>query len=399
MPRPRPFDTSLLPPQTHKIARGQIVVLPSRKLLVDFREGERRHGRQGIEVLTISPDGEEISVFSAPHLSSPCCLVEPFASYRLDALPKSYWKLYTAAGKLIEQIKQHIPRLVMCESDSKFTMMANSPDADIEVVFYSSEDGSRSQQSEGGRVSDRTNVSSPLRALTMRIKIMRSRQLVEISRQVFAATKVHGRVNKSGSKDSPLREKEGEWKKVVLVAPGGSIDAADQTSLDGYEKEGLERTEAFLAVCRIVESEQHDNGIPRESGSIGLTRKLGHSLTPTTSVPSLGWNKDRHGFPFEPPSLIRQPGKFETRFIPSVGWCVRYTGPSGGAGRYRMMFFDGKTLEVDVDEECVEMMDSVRDEIVRYKIRECSSKRDIMEKMRAFKEFVSMFDDDESGAE
>jgi len=30
-----------------------------------------------------------------------------------------------------------------------------------------------------------------------------------------------------------------------------------------------------------------------------------------------------------------------------------------------MMFFDGKTLEVDVDEECVEMMDSVRDEIVR----------------------------------
>jgi polo-like kinase 4 len=284
----------------------------------------------------------------------------------------------------------------MYESDSKFTMMANSPDADIEVVFYSSEDGSRSQQSEGGRVSDRTNVSSPLRALTMRIKIMRSRQLVEISRQVFAATKVHGRVNKSGSKDSPLREKEGEWKKIVLVAPGGSIDAADQTSLDGYEKEGLERTEAFLAVCRIVESglvedggrfhgetsgssgssssvlvcktlpvEQHDNGIPRESGSIGLTRKLGHSLTPTTSVPSLGWNKDRHGFPFEPPSLIRQPGKFETRFIPSVGWCVRYTGPSGGAGRYRMMFFDGKTLEVDVDEECVEMMDSVRDEIVR----------------------------------
>lgn len=83
-----------------------------------------------------------------------------------------------------------------------------------------------------------------------------------------------------------------------------------------------------------------------------------------------------------------------------------------------MMFFDGKTLEVDVDEECVEMMDSVRDEVVRlvpgvheprihlivffsgrYKIRECSSRREIMEKMRAFKEFVSMFDDDEGGME
>jgi len=59
-----------------------------------------------------------------------------------------------------------------------------------------------------------------------------------------------------------------------------------------------------------------------------------------------------------------------------------------------MMFFDGKTLEVDVDEECVELMDSVRDDVVRYKIRECGSKREIMEKMRVFKEFVSMFDDD-----
>lgn len=29
----------------------------------------------------------------------------------------------------------------------------------------------------------------------------------------------------------------------------------------------------------------------------------------------------------------------------------------------------------------------------RYKIRDCSSKREIMEKMWAFKEFVSMFDD------
>ena len=44
-------------------------------------------------------------------MSSPCCLVEPSATYRLGALPKSYWKLYTAAGKLVEQIKQHIPRV------------------------------------------------------------------------------------------------------------------------------------------------------------------------------------------------------------------------------------------------------------------------------------------------
>lgn len=245
-------------------------------------------------------------------------------------------------------------------------------------------------------MSDGTNSGFLLRGVTMRIKVLRSRQLVEISRQVPAPARVHNRIQKPSSKDLPLRQKEGEWKKVVLVAPGGNIGSIDRASLDGYERKGLERTGAFLAVCRTVESglvedgesshgetscssssstsdlvcktlpvDQHCNGIPREPESIGLTRKLGHSVTPTTSIPSVGWNRDRYGFPFEPPSLTRQPGNFETRFIPSVGWCVRYAGPSGGAGRYRMMFFDGKTLEVDVDEECVELMDSVRDEIVR----------------------------------
>ena len=263
--------------------------------------------------------------------------------------------------------------------------MANSPDADAEAVFYSSADGSEPQRNIG-EIPDKTNGSFLLRAVAMRIKVMRNRQLVEISRQVLAA---HGQALKRNSKDSPLRVKEGEWKKVVLVAPGGDIGSVDRTSLDEYERKGLERTGTFLAVCGTVEAgliengesscssgssvlvcktlpvDQYDNGIPTELESIGLTRKFGHPLTPTTSIPSLGWNKGCNGFPFEPPSLVRQLGNFETRFIPSVGWCVRYAGPSGGAGRYRMMFFDGKTLEVDVDEECVELMDSVRDEVVR----------------------------------
>lgn len=346
-------------------------------------------------------------------MSTPCCLVEPSATYKLSTLPKPYWKLYITAGKLIEQIKQHIPRvsgpsslkelmvrlgidplvqLVLYESDSKFTLMANFPDADAEVVFYSSEDGSKLRQT-GGEISDRAN-SSFFRAVAMRIKVMRSRQLVEISRQVLTPAKVHDRGLKPISKDPPLRAEEGEWKKVVLVAPGGNIGSVNQASLDWYEMKGVEKTRAFLAACGVVESglfegnekgdasrssgssssilvcktlpvDQHDNDRPRELESVGLTRKLGYSLTPMTSMPSVGWNKDYRGFPFEPPSLIRQLGNFETRFIPSVGWCVRYVGPSGGAGRYRMMFFDGKTLEVDVDEECVELMDSVRDEIVR----------------------------------
>jgi len=75
-PRPKPFNTSFLPPQTHKVARGQLVVLPSKTLLVDFREGERRQGRQGVEVLTISPNGEEVQ--SLPHVLAAYVVHRPF---------------------------------------------------------------------------------------------------------------------------------------------------------------------------------------------------------------------------------------------------------------------------------------------------------------------------------
>lgn len=57
----RGLNTLRLKPQTHKISQGQLVVLPSKRLLVDFREGERRKGRQGKEVLVISSDGTTVS--------------------------------------------------------------------------------------------------------------------------------------------------------------------------------------------------------------------------------------------------------------------------------------------------------------------------------------------------
>ena len=271
--------------------------------------------------------------------------------------------------------------------------MANFPDADVEAVFYSPDGPSRVRPSEGVGVPDEANGGFPLRGAAMRIKVMRGRQLVEISRQVLAPARGRDRVAKPREGGSSLREREGEWKKVVLVAPGGSIGAVDRTSLDEYERSGLGRTEGFLEVCGavelgVVDVEEYSRGsasqssvlvcktlpvdqrvdVPKESGSIGPIRKpeyLQPSMATTASSPSVGWNMGCHGFPFDPPSLVQQAGGFETRFIPSVGWCVRYAGTSGGAGRYRMMFFDGKTLEVDVDEECVEMMDSVRDEIVR----------------------------------
>ena len=58
---PKCFQVPPLFPQTHKIACGQIVVMASRCLLVDLREGERRVGGRGNFVLCINPDGREVS--------------------------------------------------------------------------------------------------------------------------------------------------------------------------------------------------------------------------------------------------------------------------------------------------------------------------------------------------
>ncbi len=122
-----PFSTSLLSPKTHKLAHGQLVVLPSRSVLVDFREGERRKGRKGDEVMVVSPIGDQVKshlydrrtllrkikilLYSAPHLSTPCCLAEPIATYSLNELPADWYRLYEQAKKVIEHIKRNVPKV------------------------------------------------------------------------------------------------------------------------------------------------------------------------------------------------------------------------------------------------------------------------------------------------
>jgi hypothetical protein len=56
-----PLSTSLLPPKTHKLSCGQLVILPSASVLVDFREGERRKGKKGDEVMVVSPNGDQVN--------------------------------------------------------------------------------------------------------------------------------------------------------------------------------------------------------------------------------------------------------------------------------------------------------------------------------------------------
>lgn len=64
---PKSLQVAPLFPQTHKIAHGQLVILPSRNLLVDLREGDRRAGGRGDRVLCVAPDGQEVSESRKKH--------------------------------------------------------------------------------------------------------------------------------------------------------------------------------------------------------------------------------------------------------------------------------------------------------------------------------------------
>jgi polo-like kinase 4 len=63
----------------------------------------------------------------------------------------------------------------------------------------------------------------------------------------------------------------------------------------------------------------------------------------------------------ELPPVDTSTTRSQTRFIPALGWCIHYGSKASQGGSYRIMFLDGVTLDVNVDEECVEFKDQAGD--------------------------------------
>ncbi|KAK0221803.1 hypothetical protein IW262DRAFT_931587 [Armillaria fumosa] len=403
--RPIAFTTSVLNQRSHKTVHGQVTILPSRSLLVDFREGERRRGRAGDEVLIISPEGAQIRVFSAPHLSTPCCLAEPIAEFSIDQLPNKYWKQYNDAGRLIDRIKQRSPKLIVHEPDVKYTLMANEPVADVELLFFSPTVFSGAKSADKGDAAD---------SARMRIQLSRKARSMEIA------------VCKSDTRSK-------EWKKRTFQTLGfdSSISALDFQDLGEDERKGLDLLTKFLHLCdtyeclaneslntvqsrldfvrdsrlNIVETPSIDTNhlettgsaarreiskrtfasslitnksfaVPPRPPKISLTNSTSRRGSHPTDIKQKE-NLDPSKAPFD--SLVTnfamindtattrryglscasQISGVESRFIPSVGWCVRQGSRVSQGGHYKIMFVDGAALDVDVDEEWAELRDKL----------------------------------------
>ncbi|KAL0958860.1 hypothetical protein HGRIS_014178 [Hohenbuehelia grisea] len=394
--RPVAMDISLLNSQVHKTVQGQITITPSRSILIDFREGERRRGGIGVDkVMSVDPLSSQIKLLSASTLGSQSTLKSPEEEYSLELLPSVYWKLYNEAALVIEQIKQRTPHMVLYTPAAKCILWANGPKADIELLFRAST----------GSTSFLDGLST-----TMRIRLSRQRRSIEIMR--FIKT-----------------DDGGEWvRKEFAEEPGtGCVASSDWSKLERVEREGMACLMDFARTCEGVEAlvpgqpststweasladfgtKRHGDAGPMlaqcKEGDTSLPSKTSSpTATAVTSLSSLSLaprpsrlpktfrsalnNDDAEGardpnhVGFEhsdvapaakdtPLAAVLNtvdilPTWFndtsdhsvgvQTRFIPSVGWCVRYSSRVSQCGRYKIMFMDGATLDIDVDEDWAE---------------------------------------------
>ncbi|KAJ8072322.1 hypothetical protein PM082_015881 [Marasmius tenuissimus] len=417
--RPTAFSTTLLSPRVHKTVNGQITILPSRSALVDFREGERRRGRRGVEVFVVSPTGHEVKIYDAPDLNTAPSCVDPNCeskeTYELENLPGRFWKLYNDAGVLVARIKQRTPRMVLYGDHVQSSLMGNGPRGDIELLFTGMNSSSRSSTS-----SKKTAKEDYGDTPTRRLRYSRQSRTLEVS---------------------SVKGKGKEWKTKTYHVPSDSdSDAFEISGLTDEEEDAVQLLQRFLRICREVEAgdvvqapNKDFKFTPSEtltgSGStrtIGIGKPLSLSLSTidlvrrpvkfsssvTTTTTGKYQDKDARLSTFDhttrkaldqdqdvTPSWARDSSlglegglAVQSRFIPGVGWCIRHNSRVSQGGRYKIMFLDGAVLDVDADEEWAELVgrDGVRD---RRTIRQCHLDRVLGERMKVFHEFVSLYDE------
>ncbi|KAF4590111.1 hypothetical protein EYR38_009409 [Pleurotus pulmonarius] len=412
--RPLAFSTDLLAPQTHKTMHGQITILQCRSLLVDFRESRHVTHQDEWDVLIIEPDGTQINVYNMPDMSTPWKLNQPYVSYRLEDLPTAYWKQFNDAAKSVEEIKRRTPQLVLYTPVARCTLWANGPPADIEMLFRSYPPSHKLPAT----ITDAVP--------TMRIRFNRQGRSLEIARYVDT-------------------DQGGEWLKKDLIGykHPADISGSDYRALADTERDALDQLSDFLRKCETVENppigpianENRGDGdgllsIPAGSTMRSLStvvQSLSGSLVPrpVKTNHQLGQRQlpVKNNFYVQPvdESLSLAPDQdtttadsglitldgpnlsgflcdtpepsshLQTRFIPSIGWCVRYGSRISQGGRFKIMFKDGATLDINVDEDWAEFTDPQGDKS-RHGIRDCNARRKISDRFRQFEAFLSLFE-------
>jgi polo-like kinase 4 len=303
-------------------------------------------------------------------------------------------------------------QLVLYNAKAKCTLMSNIPQGDIEIVYPSC---SASLHKKRHRQAESVIKGEPY-SPTMRVRFCRQRQTVEIARFVHAPgggewTKhflktVDGSLGNTDWHSLQIAEKTAmddlhEFVRVceaVEKVEDGSPwseqtlrrDTVTPEPVGRRTKSGFRSTSSSLA-CDTNRSPQarsqpdSDQGASWRASSaatdglsvchIALRPKKLSSLVSKSMAANCIGNEGNQAtsmdFDITPQQHITDVTNekrwsrgecsdqilatgVQTRFIPSVGWCIRHGSRVSQGGRYRVMFLDGAALDVDVDEEYVE---------------------------------------------
>ncbi|KAH9042073.1 hypothetical protein EDB85DRAFT_2139439 [Lactarius pseudohatsudake] len=321
----------------------------------------------------------KILLYSAPHLSTPCCLAEPVATYSLNELPADWYRLYEQAKKVIEHIKRNVPKFVMYEGAFVCTLMANEPRADVEIRASSRIDN-LSYLWNAPRVSKKTMFCTargvPVDAEDWSLLSNNEKEclaaLLDFLRIVEVLEGIpRGKAETLSTTSAELPPKCLTTRDATLLAQSAATPChgGDTISPKASLPKSVAPTSSAVLLADRFKS-------PRAS-STAVSDAPPSRASPLSSANCAPSSESLHG--------LSRP-RLQTRFIPGVGWCVR----SGGT-HYRIMFQDGVALEVDVDEERVELVEH-DGSVTRYTVRDCSASRKVGDRMKVFQKFIPLFD-------
>lgn len=278
----------------------------------------------------------------------------------------------------------------MYTTAAKCTLMANAPQGDIELLFGAPTMVPRKAAEAQHRVQKQAS---------MRIRFSRKLQSIEISRCIYGLRGEEW-TKKSisstvyppyiGENDRPLLEEAEDTaihhlsffvqtceaaEEVIVtndMSTSGSNVPTNADPVPTQTEAETHQPNKDLSIPTIPHSLSSINITPRPKLSTGSTARLvrgnrgtddmlsrGHpydSCADLKSVqPQLDDINPSSATWFEDFELTNGNDGIQTRYIPSVGWCMRYSSSVSQCGRYRIMFLDGVALDIDVDEDWIEM--------------------------------------------
>ncbi|KAH6600016.1 hypothetical protein BASA50_002603 [Batrachochytrium salamandrivorans] len=122
-----PFSTIRLKPMRQVTKHGQVEILPTRDILLDF-VGEQY-------LMLISGDSETISLY-ARSANYGDINKRPTKQYTRSSLPNALAKKFRYAARFVELVRAKTPKIVFYSPQAKCILLDNGPVSDFEMAFY-----------------------------------------------------------------------------------------------------------------------------------------------------------------------------------------------------------------------------------------------------------------------